>query len=161
MTSMTAMSLRSVSKTFGGATTIVDAVIDATFDIASGSHTAIVGASGSGKSTLLSLLGLMAAPSGGTYELFGDDVSCLSDDELAGVRASRIGFLFQSFALMEHLSVLENVAMAGLYQGVAPEDRRDRARKALSRVSLSGRIDATCSTLSGGEKQRVALARAL
>lgn len=126
-----------------------------------GDHVAIVGASGSGKSTLLNVLGLLDRPTDGTYLLDGIDTALLSDRQRAGVRGRRIGFVFQSFHLLSHRSVEENVMLAELYRGESRSGRFDRAVDALERVGLSHRIGFLPTRLSGGERQRVAIARAI
>ncbi|TQM81556.1 putative ABC transport system ATP-binding protein [Saccharothrix saharensis] len=126
-----------------------------------GEHVAIVGASGSGKSSLLNLAGLLDSPTAGAYRLDGVEVSGLSDVERTGLRARRIGFVFQSFHLLPHRSAVENVVLGLLYAGTPRARRRALAVEALDRVGLGHRVDAQPSHLSGGERQRVAIARAL
>jgi ABC-type lipoprotein export system ATPase subunit len=122
---------------------------------------AIVGPSGSGKSTLLNILGCLDRQTAGTYSFDGIDVADLSDDERAGLRSRAIGFVFQSFHLLAHRSVLENVMIAEVYRGRLSEGRAERALDALQRVGLGHRADFLPTRLSGGERQRVAIARAL
>jgi len=152
--------LENVGRTFDS-TPPVEALKPADITIARGEYVAIVGPSGSGKSTLLHLLGLLDTPSCGTYWLDGIDTSTLTEPERAGLRASRIGFVFQSFHLLAHRSTVENVAMAELYGKRKRRERTDRAITALQQVGLGHRLDAFPTTLSGGERQRVAVARAL
>jgi ABC-type lipoprotein export system ATPase subunit len=120
-----------------------------------------VGPSGSGKSTLLHILGCLDRQTRGSYWLSGVDVSKLSDRERAGVRSRHIGFVFQSFHLLAHRSVLENVMLAEIYGRRPRSGREERARTALAAVGLEGRMDFLPTRLSGGERQRVAIARAL
>ena len=129
--------------------------------VRTGDHLAIVGASGSGKSTLLNVLGLLDRPTGGAYLLDGIDTAGLSDRERAAVRGRRVGFVFQSFHLLSHRSVEENVMLAELYRGGSRAGRLDRAVDALERVGLGHRIGFLPTRLSGGERQRVAIARAI
>ena len=122
---------------------------------------AIVGPSGSGKTTLLHLMGTLDRPSTGVVRVTGLDVAKMEDAQLAGLRATRIGFVFQQFFLSEHQSVLDNVADGLLYAGVASAERREHAMEALRRVGVVGRLQARPTQLSGGQRQRVAIARAL
>jgi putative ABC transport system ATP-binding protein len=126
-----------------------------------GEFVSIMGPSGSGKSTLLSILGCLDRPTDGRYILSGQDVSTATDDELSRVRNMDIGFIFQSFNLIQQLTVLENVEVPLFYRGLAPHERRDKALAALERVGLSDRLGHIPSELSGGQCQRVAIARAL
>jgi len=121
----------------------------------------IVGPSGSGKTTLLHLMGTLDRPSRGTVRLTGVDVATLTDREIAALRATRIGFIFQQFFLAEHSTVLDNVADGLLYAGVPLKQRRQSALDALELVGLTQRPDARPTQLSGGQRQRVAIARAL
>ena len=128
-----------------------------------GDHVAIVGPSGSGKSTLLSVVGLLHTPTTGTYQLDGIDVSTLRESQRAAARGQRIGFVFQSFHLLDQRSAVENVMMGTLYhpRRHTQQERVDAALRVLDQVGMSHRIQAPPSTLSGGERQRVAIARAL
>lgn len=139
----------------------MEALAPASFSIIRGEQVVVCGPSGSGKSTLLNLLGLLDAPSAGSYELLGEDASALGEADRAGFRAQAIGFVFQSFHLLAGRSSVENVATGLLYRGVARRRRVARAREVLDRVGLAGRADTEVSRLSGGERQRVAIARAL
>jgi putative ABC transport system ATP-binding protein len=120
-----------------------------------------MGPSGSGKSTLLNVLGCLDRPTAGTYRLDGLDVQSLGDRELTALRGQRLGFVFQSFHLLPHRTVLENVMLAELYTGAPRAGRRERAGAALDRVGLGHRVDFLPTRLSGGERQRAAIARAL
>ncbi|HEX9505733.1 MAG TPA: ABC transporter ATP-binding protein [Acidimicrobiia bacterium] len=154
------LQLEQVTKTYG-ADPPVPALRGVSFSIAGGELVAIVGPSGSGKSTLLHLMGTLERPSTGRVSITGLDVAEMSDRELAGVRATRIGFVFQQFFLAEHSTTLENVADGLLYAGAAVGERRERAAEALTRVGLGDRLHSRPTQLSGGERQRVAIARAL
>jgi putative ABC transport system ATP-binding protein len=120
-----------------------------------------MGPSGCGKSTLLNILGLLDTPNAGTYQFFGEEVSSYSEAQLTAVRRAAIGFVFQSFNLIDDLSVEENVEVALLYRGVPSKERRARVAEALDRVGISHRSRHLPQQLSGGQQQRVAVARAL
>ena len=126
-----------------------------------GEYVSIVGPSGSGKSTMLNVLGLLDRPSVGEYYLDGELTQLASEDERAALRGGKVGFVFQSFHLLPHRTVLENVMVAMLYSGVPRKEREQRARTALERVGLGQRLGFRPATLSGGERQRVAVARAV
>ena len=139
----------------------IHAVADVSLRIERGEWWSITGASGSGKSTLLNLIGCLDRPTQGSYRFDGVDVASLSDARRAGLRAYRLGFVFQSFHLLSTRTATENVMVADLYRRGRRRDRRARAREALDRVGLGARLDASVTKLSGGERQRVAIARAL
>ncbi|HEX3056414.1 MAG TPA: ABC transporter ATP-binding protein [Gaiellaceae bacterium] len=158
--SVPVLELEQVTKTYGSEPPVA-ALQGVSFSIAAGELVAIVGPSGSGKSTLLHLMGTLERPTSGSVRVTGLDVSELSDRELATVRATRIGFVFQQFFLAEHSTVLENVADGLLYTGAPARERREHAADALAAVGLGERLKARPTQLSGGERQRVAIARAL
>ena len=129
--------------------------------IGANEYVAIVGPSGSGKSTLLHLLGLLDSPTSGSYWLDGINTAELDDIGRAGLRAEKLGFVFQSFHLLAHRTAVENVMLSEIHRRGGGRDRRSRAIAALERVGLGHRLEAYPTTLSGGEQQRVAIARAL
>jgi putative ABC transport system ATP-binding protein len=139
----------------------VTALRDVSFTVGRGELVGIVGPSGSGKTTLLQLMGTLDRPSAGRVRITGFDIEELSDREVAALRATRIGFVFQQFFLAEHQSALDNVADGLLYAGVPQPERRDRGFEALRLVGLDERPHARPNQLSGGQRQRVAIARAL
>lgn len=140
---------------------VVNALRGVTFQMKSDDFAAIMGASGSGKSTFMNILGCMDRQTKGRYLLNGTDVSLLNKDELASVRNSQIGFVFQGFNLLSRTSALENAELPLLYAGFSSRDKRQRAKEMLSLVGLAGREHHLPSQLSGGQQQRVAIARAL
>ena len=122
---------------------------------------AIIGASGSGKSTLMNIIGLLDKPTTGIYELEGINTSELEENELAGIRNKKIGFVFQSFNLLPRTTALDNVAMPLIYGGIPKDERLQKAKEALKQVGLEDKIASHPNQLSGGQQQRVAIARAL
>lgn len=132
-----------------------------TFSIKKGEFVSIMGPSGSGKSTLMHILGALDTPTSGTYILDGENVENLDDDELAGIRNRKIGFIFQAFNLLPRTSALKNVILPMRYAGIPMEEREARATKYLEMVGLGNRIHHTSNQLSGGQQQRVAIARGL
>jgi putative ABC transport system ATP-binding protein len=143
----------------GGET--VHALRDVSFDVPLGDYISIMGPSGSGKSTLLNLLGCLDRPTAGNFSLGEDDVSQFSDDELAETRATRIGFIFQSYNLLPALSVVENIEVPLYYSGRLNPAARARCRELADMVGLGPRLEHRPSQLSGGQQQRVAIARSL
>ena len=126
-----------------------------------GDYLAIMGPSGSGKTTLMNIIGCLDVPTSGTYELDGENLKNLNDDQLADIRNKHLGFVFQSFHLMPKLDAVENVALPLLYGGVSLKERRERAEEALKAVGLEERMHFLPNQLSGGQCQRVAIARAM
>jgi ABC-type lipoprotein export system ATPase subunit len=152
--------LEGVSRRFG-VDSPVYALRQVDLTIRPGEWVAVLGPSGSGKSTLLNVIGLLDRPSDGTYRFEGVDVSDLDDRSRAGIRGRSIGFVFQSFHLLSHRTVVENVMVSEIYRNGDRSDRRARALDTLERVGLAHRSEYLPSRLSGGERQRAAIARAL
>ncbi|MDQ0222329.1 ABC transporter ATP-binding protein [Streptococcus moroccensis] len=134
---------------------------DISLTIDEGEFVAIMGPSGSGKSTLMNIIGLLDKPTSGNYDLEGQEVDSLGDQELAKVRNQQIGFVFQQFFLLAKLNALQNVELPLIYAGVSPSKRRELSKQYLEKVELVERMHHLPSELSGGQKQRVAIARAL
>ena len=155
-----AVRLIGVGRRFGSDPPVI-ALRDVDLTLPRGDSVAIVGPSGSGKSTLLNILGCLDRQTSGSYLLDGIDVAALTDGERAALRAQKIGFVFQTFNLLAHRSVIDNVMLAEVYRGTAREGREDRAFAALEQVGMTHRKDFVPTRLSGGEQQRVAIARAL
>jgi len=143
----------------GGET--VHALREVSLEIQRGEYVAIMGPSGSGKSTLMNLIGCLDTPTAGTYELNGNNVSEMDDNQLAGIRNREIGFIFQTFNLLPRSNALHNVELPLIYAGTPSEERRKVALEALTQVGLAERIHHKPNELSGGQRQRVAVARAL
>jgi putative ABC transport system ATP-binding protein len=157
----TIIRMSSIRKIYDTGKVKVEALKGIDLDVFPGEFVAIVGPSGSGKSTLMNLLGCLDTPSEGTYEIGGDNVAGVTRDELAEIRNRRVGFVFQSFNLLPHLSALENVALPMLFGGVSTKERNARATELLEKVGLGDRLDHKPTELSGGQMQRVAIARSL
>jgi len=155
------ISLCGVSKSYSSGAGPVPVLRDVSLDIGAGEVCALVGPSGSGKSTLMNILGLLDRADAGTYRLAGEEVAGCGSDERARLRNRSIGFVFQSFHLIDRLTALENVALPLKYRGVARPDRDRLTREALSHLGLADRLHHRPGELSGGQCQRVALARAI
>ena len=153
--------ISSLSKHYTMGDQLVKALDKIDLDFRKNDYAAIMGPSGSGKSTLMNILGCLDTPTAGRYELNGQNVAEMDDDELARVRNREIGFVFQTFNLLPRLDCLRNVELPLIYAGISPEERLERARQALEEVGLGDRIDHKPGELSGGQTQRVAIARAL
>ena len=153
--------LRDVSKVYGHGDALVRALDHLSLTVRRGDYLAVMGASGSGKSTAMNILGCLDRPSTGSYQLNGTPVESLDDDQLADLRNRELGFVFQQFHLLPHLSALDNVILPMVYAGVPHEQRQLRARAALERVGLGQRLTNKPNQLSGGQQQRVAIARAI
>ena len=156
------VTLKNVYKIYGeGLESEVRALDGVSLDIDRGEFVAIVGQSGSGKSTMMNVLGCLDIPTRGDYFLDGTDVRELTDKELSHLRNRQIGFIFQQYNLIQSLSVLENVELPLIYQGIRADDRYDMAMEALERVGLANRVKHKPTEMSGGQQQRVAIARAI
>jgi len=157
----TIISIRDLYKIYKMGTQQVNALQGVDFDIRKNEYVSIMGPSGSGKSTLMNIIGCLDTPSTGSYHLNGQDVSHLSDNELAEVRNREIGFVFQTFNLLPRSDCLANVELPLIYAGMRSSERKERAMEMIERVGLTDRMDHKPNELSGGQRQRVAIARAL
>ena len=150
-----------IAKTYVMGTEVIHALRSITIKIPRGEYVAFMGPSGSGKSTLMNIIGCLDTPTSGQYVLNGQDVSRMSDNQLAEVRNKEIGFVFQSFNLLPRASALDNVALPLIYAGLSKRERNERALESLRSVGLADRAQHRPNELSGGQRQRVAIARAL
>ena len=157
----TLIGIKDLVKNYYVGTVVVEALRSITLDIYKGDYVAIMGTSGSGKSTLMNILGCLDTPTSGNYTLNGKDVSKLTDEKLAEIRNKEIGFVFQTFNLLQRYTALENVTLPLIYSGISKVERRERANKVLDAVGLTDRVTHKPNELSGGQRQRVAAARAL
>ena len=155
------LKLNAVSKTYETSEVKTRALDDVSLEIKPGEFVSIMGPSGCGKSTLLNILGLLDRPSGGSYQFFGTEVARLGEGKLTRLRRDRIGFVFQSFNLIDDLTVAENVEVALIYRGVSAKERQRRVAEALEHVGIAHRARHRPQQLSGGQQQRVVVARAL
>ncbi len=156
-----AVQIRDLQKHYVLKSETVRALRGVSFDVPQGDYVAIMGPSGSGKSTLLNLLGCLDRPTSGSYFLGPDDVAQMSDDELSAIRASRLGFVFQSYNLIAQLTVVENIEVPLYYMGKLSAQSRERCNKLAAMVGLGERLSHRPTQLSGGQQQRVAIARSL
>jgi putative ABC transport system ATP-binding protein len=156
-----AIEVEHLDKTYRLGEVNVEALRDVNLTVPRGEFVAVMGASGSGKSTLMNILGCLDKPTRGTYRLDGDDVGSLSRDALAGIRRTKIGFVFQGFNLLARMTALENVELPMIYGDTPASVRMERAREALRAVGILDREHHLPSQMSGGQQQRVAIARAI
>ncbi len=161
MNAKAVITMQSLCKFYEMGDQVVRALDSINLDFNKSDYTAIMGPSGSGKSTLMNIIGCLDTPTSGSYELNGQSVAEMDDDELARIRNREIGFVFQTFNLLPRLNCLRNVELPLIYAGVSPEERQERAARALVQVGLGDRIMHKPAELSGGQIQRVAIARAL
>jgi len=157
----TVIKIRDIRRDFPLGQEVVKVLKGIDLDIEKGEFVALMGPSGSGKSTLMNLLGCLDTATSGSYELSGRDVSSMNDDELAEIRNTEIGFVFQTFNLLPRTTALENVALPMIYAGASKSQRVKRAEEVLTDVGLADRMDHRPNQLSGGQRQRVAVGRAL
>lgn len=155
------ITIKDIGRKYVIGTEVIHAIKSVSLTINKGEFVALMGPSGSGKSTLMNILGCLDTPSKGEYILNGINVSQMTENELAEVRNTEIGFVFQTFNLLPRNSALDNVALPLVYAGISKEKRQERARQTLENVGLGHRVDHRPNELSGGQRQRVAVARAL
>jgi putative ABC transport system ATP-binding protein len=155
------ISLRQIGKVYRSADIETQALSQVTFDIAPGEFVAIMGPSGCGKSTLLNLIGLLDRPSSGQYWFAGENITDFTEARLSDLRKRQIGFIFQSFNLIDELTIEENIELALLYHELPTADRKQRVAEVMDRVGIAHRARHRPSQLSGGQQQRVAVARAV
>ena len=155
------LQLTGVSKLYRTSEIETGALREVSLSVGAGEFVAVMGPSGCGKSTLLNILGLLDSPSAGSYRLFGEEVASLPEHALTQLRRQAVGFVFQSFNLIDDLSVADNVEVALIYRGVSAGERRKRVAEALEQVGMGHRAKHRPGQLSGGQQQRVAIARAL
>ena len=155
------LSLENVCKDYAQGKQPVPVLHDVTMSVEEGEYLAIMGPSGSGKTTLMNILGCLDVPTSGSYRLCDQDIGSLSDDALAELRNTTIGFVFQNFYLLPKMTARDNVALPLLYRGVSLKERRSRAEAALKLMGLEDRMDFYPNQLSGGQCQRVAISRAI
>lgn len=158
---MPLIELNDIRKSYQPGERRVDVLKGISLHIGEGEFIAIMGPSGSGKSTFLNIIGCLDRPSSGTYLLEDMDIGARTDDELAEIRNSKIGFVFQNFNLLPKFAAWKNVELPLIYSGIPPASRKEKAVSFLEKVGLGGRVNHAPSELSGGEQQRVAIARAL
>lgn len=158
---MSLLEIKEIWRTYTLGSEPVHALQGLNLTIEQGEYLAIMGTSGSGKSTLMNIIGCLDKPTSGDYFLSGQNISTMTDDELAEIRNRTIGFVFQQFNLLPRMTALENVMLPLVYAGVGAQQRRLRAEHALQEIGLSGRMDHRPNQLSGGQQQRVAIARAI
>ena len=153
--------LEKLSREFQVGNQVVHALDEVDLEIKENEYVSIMGVSGSGKSTLLNILGLLDTPTSGDYILSGINTSKMDDDEMAGIRSTKIGFVFQSFHLIPRLTAFENIEMPMILSGMNPKERSEKVSLALEKVGLTDRSDHKPEQLSGGQRQRVAIARSI
>ncbi|TFB09934.1 ABC transporter ATP-binding protein [Candidatus Marinimicrobia bacterium MT.SAG.3] len=158
---MTLIDIEGVKKIYDLGAEKIHALDGVSLKIERGEYIAIMGPSGSGKSTIMNILGCLDTPTSGSYYFEDEEVSKMDDNQLAGIRNEKIGFVFQTFNLLPRISSLQNVELPLIYGGVSLESRRERAELVLERVGLGDRMNHKPNELSGGQRQRVAIARAL